>query len=136
MSRRIEYNSVKIEHIEVGNRKDLIRKAIELLGSEDSNGNNGAEYIPDYICEYFHLDPENFEAIDKLNEQMENKDIYCIDRYAFETAMKKKRTSDKGIIKYLLDFYIDHWGSEGIVGLDYTTNDKGQIDTLAVALAT
>ena len=132
MSRRVEEIVVRIEHVEVGNREDLVRKAIKLLGSEDSNGNNGAEYIPDYICEYFNLDPDNFEAIDKLNEKLDNDEKYCIDRYAREMAMKKK-TTDKKIVKYLLDFYIDHWNGDAIIGLDYTTNKKGQIDTLAVA---
>ena len=133
MSRHVYENYVSIAKVKAGNRKDLINKAIALMGSEDSNGNNGAEYLPDEILEYFHL--KNYMEADKINKTLPKKERYTIDRYVREQAMGMIDKSDKEILDYLFDYYVSHWDNEAVMSINYTTNNKKQIDSIAVALA-
>lgn len=139
MSKRIEECDINVDFMEIepGNREDLLKKVIPYLGSADSNGENGAEYMPFGVAQYFGLENRSNEEIDAMNEAIEDKsDIYCIDRYVRERILETmKDKSDEEVIEKLMSFYDEHWGGDVINGIKYTTDANGNINFVAVAQA-
>ena len=131
----IRYTEVNTDYAEVkpGNRESLIDAVIQLLQSEDSNGNNGAEYMDDYMIKHYGF--KSFDEVDEANANLENDEIYCIDKYMKEEAMKMTDKSDKEVIDFLVDFYQSHWNNDQLINIGCIKNKKGQINYVISAYA-